>query len=346
VSGHFAISKPFPMFLAVTGALAAIAVAAPTLVMIGFFAGILPGIVLFAAPSVFLYALAWYLVRTGILIAGTAARFDSGRWWFKVQAGTTAIPILIAAVFVPPRMINASVDRLVEEFQSEDQGTPQLISFPPMVAVSLPRSSDKQPACDTLCQRLLYNGAATKIVMADSESPSKRSPVAYWIERREICPAPVLASRDIVWPNDHLFRAKRIPRTGVRGRTAAGECLIDGPGRIEDASLLISYRHIKKGVSALGHPWSMTLDTISANRLEVSNAVGDVLLRRTEVTSEPLLMPLLIEMRAGLLTTVTYAGWARTKRVSSPLGPHGRDVLPALLGEAGRVPEEANPPDL
>jgi len=93
VSGHFAISKPFAMFLAVTGALAAIAVAAPTLVMIGFFYRILPGIVLFVAPSVFLYAFAWYLARTGILIAGTVARFDSGRWWFKVLAGVTAIPI-------------------------------------------------------------------------------------------------------------------------------------------------------------------------------------------------------------------------------------------------------------
>src|SRR3954470_23250091 len=103
------------MFLAVTGALAAIAVAAPALVMIGFFVGILPGIVLFVAPSVFLYAFAWYLARTGILIAGTVARFNSGRWWFKVLAGVTAIPILIAAVFVPPHMINASVDRIVEE---------------------------------------------------------------------------------------------------------------------------------------------------------------------------------------------------------------------------------------
>ncbi|HEV7823244.1 MAG TPA: hypothetical protein VGO84_18810, partial [Burkholderiales bacterium] len=302
MSGHFAISKPFPIFLAVTGALAAIAVAAPALVMIGFFVGILPGIVLFVAPSVFLYAFAWYLARTGILIAGTVARFNSGRWWFKVLAGVTAIPILIAAVFVPPHMINASVDRIVEEFQSDDRGTPQLISFPPIVAVLLPRGIDKQPACDTLCQRLLYNGAATKVVMGDSGSRSKPQPVAYWIERRDSCPKPVLASGDIVWPKDHLFRARRIPRTGVRGRAAAGECLIDGPGRIDDAGVQISYRHIKKGFSALENPWSMTLDTISANRLEVTKADGELLLRRTEVISEPLIMPLLIEMRAGFLT--------------------------------------------
>src|SRR3954470_24067399 len=215
------------MFLAVTGALAAIAVAAPALVMIGFFVGILPGIVLFVAPSVFLYAFAWYLARTGILIAGTVARFNSGRWWFKVLAGVTAIPILIAAVFVPPHMINASVDRIVEEFQSDDRGTPQLISFPPIVAVLLPRGIDKQPACDTLCQRLLYNGRATKVIMADSVK-SKRQPVAYWIEHRDVCPEPVIARRNVVWPQDHLFRPRRIPRTGVRGRSAAGECLIDG----------------------------------------------------------------------------------------------------------------------
>src|SRR4051812_31738929 len=152
------------MFLAVTGALAAIAVTLPTLVMLGFFTGILPGVVLFAAPSVFLYAFTWYLARTGLLIAGTVARLDSRRWWVKVFAGVAAIPVLVVAIVIPPRMINAADDRISVELQSEDRGMLQLISIPPVVAVLLPRSSDKQPACDTLCQRLLYNGAATKVV--------------------------------------------------------------------------------------------------------------------------------------------------------------------------------------
>ena len=114
-----------------------------------------------------------------------------------------------------------------------------------------------------------------------------------------------------------------------------------GLGHIEDAGLRISYSHLKKEVSSLGHPWSMTLDTVGANRLEITKPDGEVLFRRTEVSAEPLpIVPLLIEMRAGLLTTVSYAGWAREKKVYAPLGPHGRDVLPALLGAASRVPDE------
>jgi hypothetical protein len=48
---------------------------------------------------------------------------------------------------------------------------------------------------------------------------------------------------------------------------------------------------------------------------------------------------LLVEMRAGFMTTVTYGGWARTKRIASQLGPQGRDVFPALLGDAAHMPD-------
>ena len=169
MSGHFAISKPFPTFLAVTGVLAAIAVVAPSVVLLQFVAGILPGVVLFAAPSVFLYALAWYLVRTGVLLAGTLARFDMAQWPFRVLAGALAVPIVLAAAFLPPRMINPSVDQAVKEFRAEDRGAAQPLAFPPVVAIMLPHSIDKQPPCDTLCQRFLFNGAVTKVVTANSD---------------------------------------------------------------------------------------------------------------------------------------------------------------------------------
>jgi hypothetical protein len=46
--------------------------------------------------------------------------------------------------------------------------------------------------------------------------------------------------------------------------------------------------------------------------------------------------PLLIGAAAGLLTTATYAGWARYSKSLGQIGPHGRDALPNLLGDAAR----------
>jgi hypothetical protein len=345
---HLGVNRRFQMFLGIAAAIGAVAIVAPHLVMLGFFAGILPGVILSAAPSVFLYALAWYLVRTSILIAGNVIGLDPAQWVFRVAAGLVAAPIVIVAAVAIPRVINAPVDHMVREFRATDRETAAPIAFPQTVAILLPPSIDKQPPCDTLCQRLLYNGAVGKVVATDTGSAS-RPPVAYWIERRDNCPEPVLARLDVVWPVDFSRRRERgliePPRArthGIRARIAAGECLIDGPGRLEEAGATISFRQIKKGASPLAYAWSLTLDTVSANRLEIVKVDGEVLYRRTEVKAEPLVVPLLVEMRAGLLTSVTYAGWGRVKKVHSQLGPHGRDVLPALLGAAAHAPDAPN----
>jgi len=122
-------------------------------------------------------------------------------------------------------------------------------------------------------------------------------------------------------------------------RAGFARALLRGPAQVEEAQVNIAFRTIKRGSGPLDHPWALTLDTVRVNRLEVTRNEGQILYRRTEVAVEPLVAPLLFEMRAGLLTSVSYAGWARTKQIHLKLGPNGRDVLPDLFGDASRVPD-------
>lgn len=336
---HLGVGRRFRALLTVAGVLGAVALAAPPLVMLGFFAGILPGLILLAAPSAFLYMLTWYAVFAILLVTANFAGIALERWIVRFLAGIAAAAVLVLVAIAVPRAVNASIDQAIAELQADDRSSADPIAVPSVVAITLPGSMDDQPACDTLCQRLLYNGLAGKVIMAEDypRRSSSATPTAYWIERRDTCPRPVLRRLDVVWPGDSKQKAAAASR--VRARISAGECLVSAPAAIEDAQLTVDFRTIKKGASALGNAWNLTLDTVNVNRLEIARSDGELLYRRTEIAAEPLAAPLLLEMRAGLLTTVTYAGWARTRRVASQLGPNGRDVLPTLLGEAARVPD-------
>ena len=177
------------------------------------------------------------------------------------------------------------------------------------------------------------------MIVAESTRSGRQSgiaPTAYWIERRDTCPAPALARRQIRWPVDFPLTRGADPRSRVLARIAAGECLMHDKAKVEDAGMTISYSEVSEGGNPFASPWSLTLDTVKATRLDVVEAGGRLVYRRTEVTVQPLSAPLSIETRSGLMTTVTYAGWARRKATYAPIGPNGRDVLPALLKDAAR----------
>ena len=103
---------------------------------------------------------------------------------------------------------------------------------------------------------------------------------------------------------------------------------MEGDGRPEDAAATVAYRRVQRGTSTFQHPWSIPPGPPVVNRLEILGANGVPLYRRTEVTTIEVTMPLMVETRAGLLTTATYAGWARYEKTLGQIGPNGRDVFP------------------
>ena len=166
---------------------------------------------------------------------------------------------------------------------------------------------------------------------------------SYRIEPRDLCPKVDLPRTLIVWLGE--LRASGGTRRmtvedRVKVRIAGGECLVRDTGRMEDAGTIISVRNVKPGLSVFRGPWNLWLDTVNARRLEIAEADGRVLYRRTQITAALLAEPLRSTAGGGLFTTVTYAGWARREVNTQPLGPDGRDILPDLLGkEASRPPD-------
>jgi hypothetical protein len=344
------MSRGFRIYLIIMGVSAGLAVAIPQLAFIGFLFGIVPGIFLSVAPAVFAYSLAWWSARAALLAIAKRSGLDPDRKFVSPMFGVlAAISIALPAVLVP-QSINASTMEKAAELRADDHDHAGPIALPSIVAVLLASNTSKSADpktfldCETLCQRLLYNKAVSRVIVAEAPRPSGSNkhprPVAeYRIEQRDQCPTPALSNRDVVWPVDQ--RARTVSR--VRARIAAGECLIGEAGNIGAASLTITYRELKQGLRYFAHPWSPRLDTIQAYRLEIVDADGGILYRRTEVNADPLTTPLLSSVAAGFFTTVTYAGLARSHVEYSPLGPDGRDVLPALLGTASRPPDPPTP---
>ena len=73
------MTRRFATYLAVTGALAALAVAFPQIVFAGLMLGIVPGLVLGAMPWLFLYSIPWWGTRALILAALGRAGLDPTR---------------------------------------------------------------------------------------------------------------------------------------------------------------------------------------------------------------------------------------------------------------------------
>jgi hypothetical protein len=333
--------------LGCTGVAAVIVLLYPAAALIGFWMGILPGIFLGIAPSLFVYLVAWRGLRWIALKIEAFAGFDPEARPARWAANLVAIVVVALVAIAIPLAINAPLKQQIAQLQATDAQPPGNIKLPAVVVVELPKfyegTPSKAPYCEAICLRLLYNGAVSRVIAAEILADGKIEPASsFRIERRDQCPKPDFPRSRIVWPGEWRVERGNKPigiEDRVRARISAGECLVREEGRVEDADAVISFREIKRGFERFRGPWKLHLDTVGARRLEIIGANGSVLYRRTEVSAEPLVVPLTTSTEAGLLTTVTYSGCARRKLEISPLGPHGRDILPGLLGEASRPPD-------
>jgi hypothetical protein len=340
----------FLRFLGGTGVAALIVLAYPVVATFGWLLGGLPGLILGAAPSLFVYLVVWWGLKWLALKLAMVAGFDPATSQVRWIANLVPVAILLVVVFKIPDMLNAPHEQEIVQLQATDLQPPGVIKLPAIVAIELPSSSHsgrrgEGPYCEALCLRLLYNGAVARVIAAARFPDGKKIELAsYRIERRDQCPKPDLPRTLIVWPGQHLAlrdtQSRRV-EDRVQARISAGECLVREAGRIEDADTVISVRNVKEGADIFQGPWSPRLDTVGARRLEIVEADGRVLYRRTEVTAALMSTPLRSTAGGGLLTSVTYAGWARYRADTQPLGPAARDILPGLLGE-----EASRPPDL
>jgi hypothetical protein len=210
------MSSRFTAYLGCLGVVALLVIAFPDIALAGLFAGVVPGILLGLAPSLFCYSLAWWCARALVVRLATARWIaptsDIGRRALRTAAGGIAVAIVALPAFVIPHAINSSLAESVAALRAEDREIAGPVSFPPVTAVALRDNYDplkQELFCETLCQRLLYSGAVSRVVVADG-LPA-RAVGAFWIERRERCPEPALARAKVRWPVDFPLRSGEAP---------------------------------------------------------------------------------------------------------------------------------------
>ncbi|WP_334503550.1 hypothetical protein [Bradyrhizobium sp. AZCC 1678] len=332
------MSRPFAIYIGLLGVATLVVIAWPPIALFGLFLGVVPGIFFWVAPSLFVYSLLWWSTRAAIQQTPIARRAQAGLLRFVVPAFSAAI-IAVPAVLIP-YLNNMRAEEVAQRLRDSDREPDEPIVLPETVALVMDGNYNwpkKKPFCETLCVRLLFNSSVARVIAVD---PAYGSTAAFWIERREVCPDRPNLNFDVRWTTDFPLTRGDTPEDRVRARIAGGECLMEGDGHLEEATATISYRHVQKGTTIFQRPWSLQPGPPVVNRLEISNTSGATLYRRTEVILIDLTTPLQIATAAGLLTTVTYAGWARYNKTLGQIGPHGRDVLPYILRDAVKTPEK------
>jgi hypothetical protein len=251
-------------YLVVTGIGAAIVMAAPGLVTLGFFLLILPGLILSLLPTAFLwgavFALFWWPLKRLI-----------GDW--------PAVPLALAAAFAVlwfiPTATNAIIDRAVAADREGEVERSEPIALSGLVRVetnkwsAVPADSAEGKAwneairsaqlagrpidwgarllaCDSLCAATLFAPGVDAVILAPMEygretgmiPHPKHQPVLFRIDRSGQCRSPVDVTNSAggldEWHEGDALRAE------WRARISAGECIVrEAPAGDPDFTLTL-----------------------------------------------------------------------------------------------------------
>ncbi len=303
-------------YLIVTGALAALVLVIPGLVVLGLFALVLPGLILAAMPTAFFYgalfAAGWFPLRNGL---GPIA----------ASAGGLAVVALVA--FGVPALANRAIADRVAEARRQDREPTRPLAVSGVLRIEQRRSGEIVPAtsrddrpsfrCDDLCAAALFTPQINAVTLAD---PLERSDGA--VPARHVRPeltttyrlSPQAAGADCPEPrlpresSDRLGRWPEVEtlRTAWILALSAGTCIVRdpvGPSPAPDWTLELD-RDIVQGSA---QRWSFG-PQMRARRLVLANRTDEVL-RRTSVDVSRLRDVLWIEPTGGLENFAF--GWSR-----------------------------------
>lgn len=321
-------------FFGVTGALALLALSFPPAVFVAGLFLIVPGLILWAASPVFMYSVLGYVswhategmrppARFAIVLAAVAVVAVGPVWYFnlpinQLRAEMTADDLLNGPI--PP--LNDKTLAILTPSRGRYGGQPR-------------RDTD----CDSICQRLLYNGAVRRVIrgaFAAGVPVSEPAVVrAYRIEQRESCPSATLPDDTDSWPGDPQDYADR-ERDRIGARIAAGQCLISESATLAEADYLLRDYSVRQPPP---EPASGIADTVQARRLEFgASVIGGpprIIHRRTQVESRPVAMPFMIvnDIHGNSMA----AGFLRLKAVDNRYT--FQSETRALFGDGVKFPE-------
>jgi hypothetical protein len=185
---------------------------------------VVPGVVLWLTPPAFMYGTVAALVWRGL------ERFP--RW----RLAPTAIAVAAVAVG-PPWIMNSRLDKATAALKQADMKLVQRPTLRDTIAFFFPQTQEsggrKGIECTEICQRLLYNGAVRRVIVAvspdslDGDLP-RAALTDFHVERKADCPKVSMTASppwQEYWPEGALADRTHIH---VSRRIASGECLIQG----------------------------------------------------------------------------------------------------------------------
>ena len=288
-------------FLWISGVLAVIAIVAPSLVVLGLYLGILPGLVLAAAPTVFLYALVFDRLRRRLPFRpGAAANIAS----LLVTIGLGCA--LAAPFWMAGRLAFALANTgdVISANPVPIAGDVRLERNANLLWNSAPRGGVWE--CDALCAALLDTPGVTSVTLSGTDRTGAALPLStFRLVPKSETHGPGLSPRAPEEILMHLPKStqkidskttqKIDPMADIRAREAVKNALIAKWAlRLASEKTLVS--EPAAGQSDLVIDMQETREQgfhhIAVSRIEIRNASGTIVLRRQRVTAEPIAMPI------------------------------------------------------
>lgn len=315
-------------YLVVTGIGAAIVIAVPDLVTLGFFLLILPGLILSLLPSAFLwgavFALFWWPLK-GLI----------GKW--------PAVPLALAAaaglLWFIPTATNAIIDRAIAADRAGEVERTEPVALSGVVRVETTEWSAVAPdsaegkawnaaiksaqqagrpvdwgarllACDSLCAATLFAPGVEAVILAPMQYDRekgliphpKHQPVMFRIDRSGQCGTPV----DVTEPGLNDWREANALRGEWRARMSAGECIVrEAPAG--DPEFTLTFMKGYHGAQTKKPDWAFADRPRWITRLAIADR-NSTLLQKTMVETTRFSRPLAIGF-GGAIESARFS-WA------------------------------------
>lgn len=318
------MSRTLVWLLLALGAGAALVVAVPGLVLIGGLALVIPGLVLFALPTVFLWAslsvAAWWLFRQRLgprpavaaalvcvacllwLVAETSAGLSRAR----LDAAASVADIVPADPIPLAGDVLVSVPRL--DLQRPARTSPRAQGEP----------ASRPWVCDALCAALLATPGVRSVTVdahGEVDRPGERSAHArtFRLIPKDQCggetirpenPGSLTLDRPPPLPGEQRLTALFSAQTEWDLRLSTRECLVAEAARtaFDFSIVLLHYRDPapSSGDRAAERDWSFLPAPVRVDRMVLSDGTGRVLLRKTLARTRALASPLHVGAQGGI----------------------------------------------
>jgi hypothetical protein len=280
--------------------LAAIAVLARGSVILGLYLGILPGLILAVAPTIFLYTGGFALVR-GVLR-------DRLRISSRILTNSAAAGLTLAAGFALATPAALAGRRAFEAATKADVAPPQPVRLEGNVRLDRfgrapnPTDRSKKTVCDALCAAVLATPGIRSVTIAGSgSSAAPLTPVTYRLVPKSQASSATLMPVEPAAIVDHVPVPDRKVAGQVNWKAALG-----AKGALKDSVTAEWSLRLSTAQSLIAEEPRGSFDRtitirevqgegfhrIGVNEVEITDGNGEVLLRHQRVTAAPVGAPL------------------------------------------------------